>query len=195
MTRAVTVPTDKPSRLWALELGLVVGGAAALLGLVTNVAPLEWRAAETEIVLGANHYRAGPEELGWLEAFTSLHFGRGDEAARALVVDEIDAKLDALFVETEARLPEFFDWYYSLRGEYSRIAMAALEAADLAEPGYVAERAASILLPEETWAAYLAALERDAVERLGAHYAGVREAWRAQVEEKLAAHRVPAPLG
>src|SRR5690606_36461422 len=67
--------------------------------------------------------------------------------------------------------------------------------ADLAEPGYVAERAASILLAEETWAAYLAALERDAVERLGAHYAGVREAWRAQVEEKLAAHRVPAPLG
>ena len=194
MTRAVTVPTEKPSRLWVFELGLAVCAAAALLALVTNVAPLEWRDAETEIVLDGNHYRAGPEELGWLAAFTALHFDRGDEAARALVADEIDAKLDALFAETEGRLPEFFDWYYSLRGEYSRIAMAALEAASLAEPGYVAERAAAMLLPEETWTAYLAALEHDAVERLGAHYADVRAAWRGRIEEKLADHRVPAPL-
>lgn len=194
MKSAQTVPLETPSRAGAAMLA-VVAAAAGLLSLVTTVPPLEWPAPETEIVLGGSHYRAGPDELGWLEAFTARHFAAGGEAARGLVVEEIDAQLDALFGEADARLPEFFDWYYSLRGEYSRIAMAALAAADLTEPGYVAARAAATLFPEERSAAHLAALERAAAERLVAHYAGVREAWRGEVERRLADRRVPAPLG
>src|SRR5690606_3934616 len=79
-------------------------------------------------------------------------------------------------------------------GEYSRIAMAALETVELAEPGYVAERAASMLLPESAWTAHLAALEQDAAARLGAHQEALRDAWHGAVERRLAAARVPAPL-
>src|SRR5690606_23709407 len=193
MKSAPTVPFERPSRSWAAGLA-VVAAAAGLLSLVRTVAPVDWHAPETEIVLGGIHYRAGADDLGWLETFTAQHFAAGGEAARALVVDEIDAKLDGLFDEAHARLPEFLDWYYSLRGEYSRIAMAALEAADLSEPGYLAARAAATLFPEQTWASRLAALERDAADRLAAHYAGVREAWRGEVERRLAPRRVPAPL-
>lgn len=195
MTSAATIASRGPSRIRAGEAVLVLAAAAALLWLVANVPPLGWRAFETEVVLDGAHYRAGPEDLRWLESFTSLHFGEGEEAARALVAAEVDARLDALFDDAGSRLPEFFDWYYSLRGEYSRMTMAALQTVDLAEPGYVAERAASILLPEEAWASHLAALERDAADRIGAHQDMLRDTWRAAVEERLSAHRVPAPLG
>src|SRR5690606_32369093 len=113
---------------------------------------------------------------------------------RALMLDAVDARLDAMFGEATARLPEFLDWYYSLPGEYGRIVMAALEAAQVTEPGYVAQRAASILLPDAASRAPLAALERDTAERLGAHYDAVRDAWRSDVAAALAMRRVPAPL-
>src|SRR5690606_33941128 len=131
-------------------------------------------------------------ELRWLESFTSLHFDAGEEAARAMVAAQVDSRLDALFADAGARLPAFLDWYYSLSGEYSRIAMAALAAADLTEPGFVAARAASTLLPEEVWDAHLAVLAHDTGERLAAHHAVVREAWRSAVERRLSPHRVPA---
>lgn len=186
--------TDRRSPLRAGEALLVFAAAAALLWLVTSFAPLDWRAPETEVVLDGEHYRAGPEEIRWLESFTSLHFDRGEDAARALVGREVDARLDALFAEADANLPQFLDWYYSLSGEYSRLAMAALEVVDLADAGFVAERAASMLLPEEAWTGHLAALERDAAERLGAHHQALRDTWRSAVAERLSPYRVPAPL-
>lgn len=174
---------------------LVAAAAALLMWLVTNVAPREWHVPEADIVVDGVRYRAGPDELRWLESFTAAHFDAGGKAARALVADEVDAALDGLLDASRARLPEFLDWYYSLSGEYSRIAMAALEAAGLAAPGYVAERAASILLPEDAWTARLAGLESTAAARLSAHYRDVESAWRAEVAMRLSARRIPAPLG
>src|SRR5690606_9610163 len=135
MTNGATISADRWSRIRAGEALLVVAVTAALLWLVGSFAPLEWRPAETEIVLDGTHYRAGPEEIRWLESFTARHFDAGQEAARALVAAEVDSRLDALFAEADANLPQFLDWYSSLSGEYSRLAMAALEAADLTDAG------------------------------------------------------------
>jgi len=195
MTSLVTtIARERPPGTRFGAAALAAAAAVGLLWLVTNVAPLEWPAQETEIVLDGARYRAGPEQLTWLESFTASHFAAGDETARALMLDAVDARLDAMFGEATARLPEFLDWYYSLPGEYGRIAMAALEAAQVTEPGYVAQRAASILLPDAASRAHLAALERDTAERLGAHYDAVRDAWRRDVAAALAMRRVPAPL-
>ena len=191
---SAALPVERAPRRGAGGAVLVAAAAASLLWLVMNVAPREWHDPDADVVLDGVHYRAGPDELRWLESFTAAHFDAGENAARALVAGEVQAALDPLFAASRARLPEFLDWYYSLTGEYSRIAIAALEAADLKDPGYVAQRAAEMLLPEEAWTARLADLERVAAERLGAHYRDVESTWRAEVARRLSARRVPAPL-
>ncbi len=194
MTSNAVIPADRGLLHGAGGAVLVAAAAALLLWLVSNVAPREWHVPDADIVLDGAHYRAGPDDLRWLESFTVAHFDAGEQAARALVADEVRAALDPLFAASRARLPEFLDWYYSLRGEYGRIGMAALDAADLAEPGYVARRAAATLLPEEAWTARLEDLEHAAAERLGAHYRDLESTWRREVTRRLSAQRVPAPL-
>ena len=195
MTSIAALPAERVSLAGICGAALVAAAAGVLLWLVANVAPREWHVPEADIVLDGARYRAGADDLHWLESFTVSHFDAGEHAARALVADEVRAALDPLFAASRARLPEFLDWYYSLRGEYSRIAMAALDAADLAEPGYVARRAAEMLLPEDAWTARLAELDSAAADRLGAHYRDLESAWRAEVVRRLSAQRIPAPLG
>ncbi|HEX7000016.1 MAG TPA: hypothetical protein VF322_17930, partial [Gammaproteobacteria bacterium] len=179
----------------ALAAALASVGAGVLLWLVTNVAPLEWPAPPvTPVTVGGEHYRVGPDERAWLESFSELHFAAGEQAAREIVAAEIDARLDAIFAGAHARVPEFADWYYSLRGEYSRLAMAALSFAHLAEPDYVARHAAEILFPDDAWESGLAALEGAAGAALAAHQERVRQGWLAEVTRRLSAQRVPPPL-
>ncbi len=194
MTSATPLCRQQSPRAAAARAAGVAAAAAALLWLVTNIAPLEWQPAGARIVLDGAHYRAGGEELRWLESFSSLHFDAGEDAARAMVVTQVDAHLDAVFAEADARLPAFLDWYYSLRGEYSRIAMAALEQVNATPAGFVAERATAMLLPEEIWDTRLTALAHTTGERLAAHHAAVRDAWRSAVAGRLSEQRVPAPL-
>src|SRR5690606_27400212 len=108
------------------------------------------------------------------QSFSELHFSAGEREARQVVADAIAARLDPTFAQARARLPEFADWYYSLRGEYSRLAMAALSMADLGGSDYVAERAAEMLFPDRSWEADLEALQRSAEEQLAAHHARIR---------------------
>jgi hypothetical protein len=103
------------------------------------------------LTFAGDQYRLEPRDLEWLKSFSTLHFAAGEQTARELVAAEIDARLDAIFTAASAQLPEFADWYYSLRGEYTRLAMAALSYADLAEPDYVAKQAAAMLFPEQAW--------------------------------------------
>jgi len=186
-----------------LDARALTGGAAlvvllvagALLYLVLQVRPLEWQAPPAiELSLAGERYRISPAELEQLESFSTLHFAAGADAARELAAEEIAARLDPAFARARARLPAFADWYYSLRGEYSRLAMAALSVAHLAEPGYVAARAGEMLLPEQVWERDLAALQRAAEARLAEHNGAVRAEWLAEVTRRLAPHRIPAPL-
>jgi hypothetical protein len=171
---------------------LVAGG---LLFAVVHIPQREWRAApEVPVALGGEHYRVSPAELEALERFSAAHFEQGREGARAAVAAEIDRGLDAMFAHAEQRLPEFADWYYSLRGEYSRMAMGALAAARVADPGYAAGRAAEMLFPEDAWSDSLGRVGRSADARLTAREAQDKAQWIAEVARRLSAHRVPAPL-
>jgi hypothetical protein len=190
-----TAPDSALRRGNGVEALLVVLVGGALLWLIAHVAQVEWRAPQqTAVSLEGTHYRVGPEELRWLDTFSAVHFAAGEAEARGLVAAEIDERLDAVFAQAGERLPEFLDWYYSLRGEYSRVAMAALALVNLADPGYVAERASAALFPEDAWLAHLESLERIAAERLDAHGERLRAGWLVEVSRRLAAHRVPAPL-
>jgi hypothetical protein len=178
--------------VYGLLVLLVAGG---LLLAVVQVPQREWRAEpEVPVRLGEEHYRVSPAELQALERFSAEHFEQGREAARAAVAAEIDRGLDAMFANAEARLPEFADWYYSLRGEYSRVAMSALAAARVTDPGYAAGRAAEMLFPEDAWTESLGRIGRGADVRLAEREAQDTASWLSEVARRLSVHRVPAPL-
>jgi hypothetical protein len=185
-------------------------GAAArflvlLLAAATLVSGLSWSfhehtqqrwtgTVELPVVLAGEHYRISPTQLRWLEEFSALHFSAGEHEARVLVGAEVDARLAQLFDGVTVRLDAFADWYYSPRGEYSRLGMAMLSAVNLSDGEYVAARAAATLFPEGLWDDALTTLDGAAMERLQAHGAAVHATWLQALTERLAAHRVPAPV-
>ena len=169
---------------------------AALFALAANQPQRAWSPPpQAEVVLGDAHYRLDAAQVEWLQAFSRLHFSAGREAARALLEAELGSGLDAVFAGVRERLPEFADWYYSLGGEYSRLGMAALAQLNLAEGEFIARKAATMLFPAEDWEAALAGLDAHMLATLQGHQQRVRAGWLAEVGERLAPYRVPAPLG
>jgi hypothetical protein len=187
-------PEDSPPRL-ALRAAAVALTAAALVWLVLQGGQQAFTPVPVHpLTLAGEHYRVDDRMLTWLRHYSELQFADGEIAARELVAAELATRLDEVFARVNRRIPEFADWYYSLTGEYSRIAMGALAWANLAEPGYVAAQAAAILFPDESWSAELGWLEHETTARLLAHQQAVRDGWLAGLRDRLAAHRVPPPL-
>lgn len=168
---------------------------AALLVLVASQPQRPWAPpARTEIVLGDEHYRLDAVQLEWVRAFSTLHFSGGRAAARALLEGELARGLDEVFGPVRTRLPAFADWYYSLGGEYSRLGMAALAQLKLADGEYIAAKATAMLFPAEEWEAALAGLDARMLATLQGHQQGLRAQWLAELGDRLAPYRVPAPL-
>lgn len=180
-------------------------GLLASLWLVATVALVAMAAyqpqrtwappAQTEIVLGDEHYRLDDAQLEWVRAFSTQHFSGGRAAARALLAAELDNGLDEVFGAVRTRLPEFADWYYSLGGEYSRLGMAALAQMNLADGEYIAAKATTMLFPAQQWEAALAGLDARMLATLQGHQQGLRAQWLVELGDRLAPYRVPAPLG
>lgn len=186
--------TGSGSRAALLAL-LWLAAAAALLTLVAGQPQRSWSPSpQAEVVLAGEHYRLDAAQFEWLQAFSRLHFSEGRHAARSLLEAELADGLDEVFAAVRVRLPEFADWYYSLGGEYSRLGMAALAQLDLADGNFIADKAATILFPTQEWEAALAGLDRRMLAMLEAHRHKVRADWVAQLVDRLASHRVPAPL-
>jgi hypothetical protein len=178
---------------WVLPA--LLAAAPALVWLVGNRSQIDWDpGTRVEITLGAEHYRIQPQQLEWLRRLSEEHFLAGEAQALVLAGVEIDRHLEDLFAGARARLPAFADWYYSLGGEYSRLAMTALAAADLADRGYVAHKAGKILFPSGYWDNALTQLEEQTASRLFEHQRQLRTDWLGELARRLAPHRVPAPL-
>ncbi|HEU4618360.1 MAG TPA: hypothetical protein VFV10_09980, partial [Gammaproteobacteria bacterium] len=110
-----TQGSPKGTRIGAEAL-LVAVVAAVLVFAVIRVPPQQWMPApRVPVTLAGEHYRVPAGELARLETFSLQRFDEGRAAARAVVADEIGRQLDATFADAESRLPEFADWYYSLR--------------------------------------------------------------------------------
>jgi hypothetical protein len=89
------------------------------------------------------------------------------------IAEEAQAGLDPIFAAAEAGVPAFADWYYSLAGEYSRLAAAAF--GDLT--ALLTERLeALIFAPADTAAALDALDQRLGAEAVAAVQAGAQEA-------------------
>lgn len=178
----------------ALALFLVLA-CALLLTQFMMQRPRLWTANPIQVVaLDEQYYRLNQTQLAWLASFTSEHFSTAQQHGKAGVQRQIDAQLDSLFARVNERLPLFADWYYSLSGEYSRMAMAALSTSKLVEGDFVARKAAEVLFPEPVWQGGLARLENDTNALVLAEQAQTRAAWLREVQCLLSSQRVPAPI-
>jgi hypothetical protein len=186
------VPATREARAGLLA-ALWVCGALTLLLLVATQAQRDWTPPpRLDLSQGEQHYRLGPEQAAWLREFSRLHFAAGGEAARAVLERELAAGLEDVFDQARARLPAFADWYFSLQGEYSRMAMAAMSLVDPAAAGFVGERAQALVFPR--WEEDLAALEEALATTLDAGNEALRTGWLAELSARLAPYRVPAPI-
>jgi hypothetical protein len=184
----------RASRPWLLAL-LWLAATSSLFALVAHQPQRAWvPGAQTEVVLGGEHYRLDLAQVEWLEAFSKLHFSEGNLAAQQAVEQALEAGLEQAFDGVRGRLPAFADWYYSLRGEYTRFGMQALAWMNLGGEGFVAAKAAELLFPAEAWQGELAALDQGAMTALSVELGRNREGWLSAVSTRLGAYRVPAPL-
>jgi len=157
--------------------------------------PRQWSGNSVQIVaLDEQYYRVNQAQMAWLESFTSEHFSAGEMRSKERVEQQIDAQLDSLFARVNERLPLFADWYYSLSGEYSRMAMAVLSTGKLVEGDFVARKASEVLFPEPVWQDGLARLENDNNALVLAQQAQTRAAWLSEVQSLLSTQQVPAPI-
>ncbi len=191
---ATTVPAS--TRVQQIFAGLLLMlGCVWLIWQFPQQQARQWDEAATQVVaLEEQYYRLDQSQLAWLQSFTSAHFSAGGAQSEALVRVQIDAQLDSLFARVDERLPLFADWYYSLSGEYSRMAMAALSTTKLVEGDFLARKAAAVLFPDPVWQAGLVRLENEANAQVLTQQAQTRAQWLQEVESLLATQRVPAPI-
>lgn len=193
--------TDAPLR----PVSSILGQAAVFLLLIVAVAALYWQfnvqqtrqwsqLPRQTVALEGEYYALNSRQLDGLAHFSTAHFAAGAERGREQVEVQIRAQVAASFAQVHERLPAFADWYYSLSGEYSRLAMAALSRTQLVEGDFVVRRMAGLLFPEPTWQAGMQQLEQDADSLLLAQRAATRASWLAQLAGMLAGQQLPPAL-
>lgn len=104
---------------------------------------------------------------------TEAGISEASDAAARLVANE----LDALFSTMSSGLEDYADWYFSLRGEYTRLALLVLRWGGLTSGDPVADRALEQVLGGAALAERLTALERKVDRMLAAHAQALHSRW------------------
>jgi hypothetical protein len=198
MSMSISQYHEQPQAGTVYRAGIAVLGLLLLGSLVlwqmSKQMPKTWHApADVSLQIGDAYYQLRPEQLGWIGSYSEAFFESEQARASEIVNAQIAAQLDSTFAAVSARLPQFADWYYSLPGEYSRIAMAVLSAARLADGDFVARRAAEQLFPDPVWRATLTQLDHNAAHLLQEHHANANAQWLQNIQALLARQRVPPP--
>ncbi|MFN3984857.1 MAG: hypothetical protein ACK4KV_05180 [Rhodocyclaceae bacterium] len=109
-----------------------VAFAAAVTALlaVLGIGPLRslFEPPEVELALGQYHFSVPVGRIPAIEQASQLHLGATAARLSDAAASEIERELDAVFAAVAARLPAYADWYFSLRGEYARMAHWAVSA-------------------------------------------------------------------
>lgn len=170
---------------------LVIVGSAGLFWQFTQQSPRLWSADHYRTVsLAGSTYRVDEDTFEWLLQTTLARFSVDDSRLREQVQAEVNARVDSSFSRVRERLPLFADWYYSLPGEYSRLAMSALSAANLVEGDFLARRAAALLFPDPLWQASFEGLETASQALIEDARAASRARWLQEVSDRLSPLKV-----
>ncbi len=194
--------TRQPAALPMMANGLRwlawLAAAGLLVWLLLSQPQRQWQGgiAHLDVQIDGTHYRVHRDELLWLEQFSALHFNGHAEAAREQVAGRINSRLDQLFDQVHARLPDYADWYFSIRGEYSRMGALALSRTALLDEQAVINHTRKRLFPDQGFVDELEWLRRQTDGSLLRRAEQAREGWLATVMARLESHAtaVPAPL-
>ena len=109
----------------------------------------------------------------------------GDATARL-----VSSELDALFEAMSAGLHDYADWYFSLKGEYTRLSLLLLRWGGLAMADPAVDKAMELIFGGEEWVERLLAIERSVEGMLVAQASGLRTRW---LEDLLTFAQEPKP--
>ncbi|MDX1587975.1 MAG: hypothetical protein R3296_03475 [Oleiphilaceae bacterium] len=178
----------------AVRLLLALGLMALLFWLMGEQGQHHWQDPQIHITANDQHYRLTPRELGELQRFSRDYIQTRSEQGQASLAAITEAHLDRLFARVEGQIPVFLDWHYSLQGEYSRMGMGLAYWLGWDEGDFVRQKAEQVLFHESHWEDSLKRLESRAMATLVREDRLTREGWMAGILERLAPHRVPAPI-
>ncbi|TVP87904.1 MAG: hypothetical protein EA347_06875 [Thioalkalivibrio sp.] len=168
----------------------IAGNAARALGVVLALALLTalvmdqrpWdRLLATDsgvgIVIQGQRFQLPAEESAVIEHRAARHADRGAAEAGDAAARLVAAELDDLFERLSGRLPAYADWYFSLRGEYTRLSLLILRWGGLATADPVVDKAVELILGGEELAGEVSAIEGRVEGLLAARASELRTAW------------------
>lgn len=164
-------------------LGLVL---ALLLLTVVVIDQRPWdRLLATDsgvgIVIQGQRFHLPAEQSADLEGRAVAHADRGAAEASDAAARLVASELDDLFERLSERLPAYADWYFSLRGEYTRVALLILRWGGLAAADPVVDKAVELIFGGEELAGEVSAIEARVEDLLTARASELRTAWLAEL--------------
>lgn len=115
---------------------------------------------------------------------------QGAAAAGEATARLVSSELDALFEAMSAGLHDYADWYFSLKGEYTRLSLLLLRWGGLAMADPAVDKAMELIFGGEEWVERLLAIERSVEGMLVAQASGLRTRW---LEDLLTFAQEPKP--
>ncbi len=152
------------------------------------------REARLHLILEGRHYRVPESRLPALRARSGIWFRQGAVLAGARLDRQLEERVDALFQPVEARVPDFLDWYYSLRGEYTRLGGWALEKLGYEGRAMVVGKTDELLFEATHFRERLAGLKRRFSGEISHVATQTRSGWRRMMQAALSDYEVPPPL-
>lgn len=185
----------------------IAGNTVRLVGLVLALALLTvlvvdqrpWDrllAAEPRvgIVIDGQRFQIDASAAETLGQRAAERAHRGAVSAGDATAQLVAEELDALFATWLERLPDYADWYFSLRGEYARLSLLLLRWGGLEAADPLVDRAVQLIFGGDELGMRLSALERGLEGMLAVHARELRVLWLEDLL-KLAQEPKPARAG
>lgn len=142
------------------------------------------------IVIEGQRFQLEAGDAGMVGQRAAERANHGAASAHDATARLVAKELDALFASMSSRVPDYADWYFSLKGEYARLSFLLLRWGGLATADPLVDRKMELIFGGEELAERLTVIEGAVEGMLVAHASELRTRW---LEELLAFAREPKP--
>ncbi|ANF56256.1 hypothetical protein [Halotalea alkalilenta] len=185
------------------RLDIWLGLPMVLLGLALGWLAIDQRASwhalfalspPVVIEFAGTRHRLPTDQLTELAEFSSEHFAAADSASQQRIRTALDAELDALFLDLDARLPGFADWYYSMTAEYSRLFFGIIDQLRLSDSDYLAGQVQQRIFDDARFVQRLEALQLNVFTQLDTESRTATESWAIALISRLDTYPKAYPI-